>query len=58
MAGAAASKVYTGYEEMVGMRGRRARAAIDPVGQVFVHGALWRAEPVDGLEGEADPDRR
>jgi membrane-bound serine protease (ClpP class) len=47
-------QVYAGHEELIGAEGD-VRAAIDPVGQVFVHGALWRAEPVDELEGEAIP---
>jgi membrane-bound serine protease (ClpP class) len=42
--------VVTGREEMVGAVGE-VRQAIDPVGQVFVHGALWRARPVDGAGG-------
>ena len=39
--------VWTGEEELPGSEGD-VRVAIDPVGQVFVHGALWRAEPADG----------
>jgi membrane-bound serine protease (ClpP class) len=39
--------VWTGEEELPGEEGD-VRVALDPVGQVFVHGALWRAEPVDG----------
>lgn len=38
--------VYTGSEELVGREGV-VRVALDPVGQVFVEGALWRAEVVD-----------
>jgi membrane-bound serine protease (ClpP class) len=34
--------VSTGWEEMVGAVGT-VRAPFDPLGQVFVHGALWRA---------------
>ena len=34
----------TGWEEMVGAVGE-VRAPLDPVGQVFVEGALWRAMP-------------
>jgi membrane-bound serine protease (ClpP class) len=34
----------TGWEEMVGAVGE-VRAPLDPVGQVFVEGALWRAIP-------------
>jgi membrane-bound serine protease (ClpP class) len=38
--------VMTGWEEMVGATGE-VRQALDPIGQVFVEGALWRARPVD-----------
>ncbi len=38
--------VWTGEEELPGSEGD-VRVAIDPVGQVFVHGALWRAEAAD-----------
>ncbi|HEY8466973.1 MAG TPA: NfeD family protein, partial [Solirubrobacterales bacterium] len=38
--------VYTGQEELVGREGV-VRVALDPVGQAFVEGALWRAELVD-----------
>ena len=48
-------KVYTGYEELVGAERRRARAAIDPVGQVFVDGALWRAERADWRMSRSHP---
>lgn len=44
-------QVHSGYEEMIGVVGV-VRVPIDPVGQVFIRGALWRAEPADGLEGE------
>jgi membrane-bound serine protease (ClpP class) len=36
--------VITGWEEMVGAVGE-VRQALDPVGQIFVKGALWRARP-------------
>ena len=36
--------VRTGWEEMVGATGE-VRQPLDPVGQVFVEGALWRARP-------------
>jgi membrane-bound serine protease (ClpP class) len=36
--------VLTGWEEMVGATGE-VRQPLDPVGQVFVEGALWRARP-------------
>ena len=39
--------VRTGEEELVGSRAR-VRTAIDPVGQVFTEGALWRARSADG----------
>ncbi|MFL5892218.1 MAG: NfeD family protein, partial [Solirubrobacterales bacterium] len=42
----------TGWEEMIGAIGE-VRERLDPVGQVFVQGALWRAELMDG-----DGDRR
>jgi membrane-bound serine protease (ClpP class) len=38
--------VRTGWEEMVGVEGE-VRLALDPVGQVFVEGALWRARAAD-----------
>jgi membrane-bound serine protease (ClpP class) len=38
--------VMTGWEELVGATGE-VRQALDPVGQVFVEGALWRARPAD-----------
>lgn len=37
----------TGWEEMVGAVGE-VRQPLDPVGQIFVEGALWRAQLVDG----------
>jgi membrane-bound serine protease (ClpP class) len=39
--------VLAGSEELVGSRGT-VRVPLDPVGQVFVAGALWRARPADG----------
>ena len=48
---ARAAPVRTGAEELVGLAGT-VRVAPDPVGQVFVHGALWRARPADP---EAEP---
>ncbi|MEX0993868.1 MAG: nodulation protein NfeD [Solirubrobacterales bacterium] len=41
-------QVHTGHEELVGMTGE-VRVALDPVGQVFVQGALWRARSGDEL---------
>lgn len=38
--------VHGGAEEIVGSRGE-VRAPLDPVGQVFVHGSLWRARSAD-----------
>ena len=38
--------VLTGWEEMVGAVGD-VRVALDPIGQVFAEGALWRAERAD-----------
>ena len=47
--------VVTGWEELLGCEGD-VRAPIDPVGQVFVEGALWRATLADGTdEGDAVP---
>jgi membrane-bound serine protease (ClpP class) len=39
-------QVLTGWEELIGKVGE-VRVPLDPVGQVFVEGALWRAQ-VDG----------
>ena len=46
--------VHTGSEELVGLEGD-VRVPIDPAGQVFVHGALWRAELTGELEGGTIP---
>jgi membrane-bound serine protease (ClpP class) len=46
--------VWTGEEELPGSEGD-VRVALDPVGQVFVHGALWRAEPAGGRDGGPIP---
>jgi membrane-bound ClpP family serine protease len=43
--------VHTGWEELIGFEGN-VRQPVDPVGQVFVDGGLWRATPADGLEDE------
>ena len=40
------ARVLTGWEEMIGSVGE-VRVPLDPVGQVFVEGALWRARPLD-----------
>jgi membrane-bound serine protease (ClpP class) len=42
-------KVLTGWEELMGAEGE-VRVALNPVGQVFLNGALWRARPADGEE--------
>jgi membrane-bound serine protease (ClpP class) len=42
----------TGWEELIGAVGE-VREPLDPVGQIFVEGALWRARLVD-----ANGDRR
>jgi membrane-bound serine protease (ClpP class) len=49
----------TGWEEMVGAVGE-VRQPLDPVGQVFVEGALWRAElmPTEGDERHLEPGSR
>jgi membrane-bound serine protease (ClpP class) len=39
--------VRTGYEELVGDIGE-VREPLDPEGQVFIEGALWRARVADG----------
>jgi membrane-bound serine protease (ClpP class) len=44
--------VITGWEEMVGTVGE-VRQSLDPIGQVFVQGALWRARVPDGADGAA-----
>jgi membrane-bound serine protease (ClpP class) len=45
--------VITGWEEMVGAEGV-VREPVDPVGQVFVQGALWRASLADGAGDGGD----
>ena len=47
--------VRTGGEELIGAGGD-VRQPLDPVGQVFVDGALWRATPADDA-GPADAER-
>jgi membrane-bound serine protease (ClpP class) len=49
-------RVMTGWEELIGAEGE-VRVALDPVGQVFVEGALWRARPASG-EGPVEPRTR
>jgi membrane-bound serine protease (ClpP class) len=41
------AKVQTGAEELVGEHGV-VRSPLDPIGHVFVRGALWRAQADDG----------
>jgi membrane-bound serine protease (ClpP class) len=42
--------VRTGWEEMIG-RDADVRSPLDPVGQVWVEGALWKARAEDGTIG-------
>jgi membrane-bound serine protease (ClpP class) len=44
--------VSTGWEELTGKEGR-VRVPLDPVGQIFIQGALWRARLAD--ESEESP---
>jgi membrane-bound serine protease (ClpP class) len=44
--------VRTGWEEMVGAAAV-VREPLDPVGMVYVEGALWRAKLEDGADGRA-----
>ena len=39
--------VRTGREEMIG-REAEVRSALDPIGQIWADGALWRAKAADG----------
>ena len=48
--------VRTGYEELVGDVGE-VREPLDPEGQVFIEGALWRARVPDG-GSRIDPGNR
>jgi membrane-bound serine protease (ClpP class) len=48
--------VRTGSEEMIGSRAE-VRTALDPEGQVFVAGALWRARLADGASRVSAGDR-
>ncbi len=45
----------TGREHLVGLSGD-IRVPLDPVGQIFVDGALWRAKPAEGTS-DADAER-
>ena len=40
-------RILTGWEEMIGAEGE-VRVALEPVGQMFVNGALWRAKVASG----------
>lgn len=53
---ASQNKVLTGWEELIGAEGV-VRKTLDPIGQVFVGGALWRARSVDDDERIGDGDR-
>ncbi len=48
----------TGWEEMVGAVGE-VRDPLDPIGQIFVEGALWKAELAPSHDGSqnAAPNR-
>jgi membrane-bound serine protease (ClpP class) len=48
--------IRTGSEEMVGSTAE-ARTALDPEGQVFIEGALWRARLVEGAAPASAGDR-
>jgi membrane-bound serine protease (ClpP class) len=41
--------VRTGSEELVGAVGE-VREPLDPDGQIFIHGALWKARTTDGAQ--------
>ncbi len=43
--------VLTGWEELIGAEGD-VRQPLDPIGQIFVQGALWRASLADGVPPE------
>ena len=45
--------VHTGYEELIGMTAV-VRQTLDPLGQVFVQGALWRARSANDREIPVD----
>ncbi len=48
---------HTGWEEMVGAVGE-VRQPLDPVGQIFVQGALWRARLAPAPNGDGQPLER
>jgi membrane-bound serine protease (ClpP class) len=48
--------VHTGHEELVGATAE-VRIPPAPEGQVFTHGALWRARAIDGADGLRAGDR-
>ena len=39
--------MQTGWEELIG-RDAEVREALDPLGQVWIEGALWKARAADG----------
>ena len=49
--------VHTGWEELIGAVGE-VRVPLDPVGQVFVQGALWRARVAEGALADGSPLER
>ncbi|HEU5063085.1 MAG TPA: NfeD family protein [Solirubrobacterales bacterium] len=49
-------RVRTGAEEMVGA-GAEVRSSIDPEGQVWIEGALWRARLAEGASPVGPGDR-
>ena len=48
--------IRAGYEELIG-RSAEVRSQLDPEGQVFISGALWRARLSEG-EGRVRPGGR
>ena len=54
VAQAQGGQIQTGSESLLGAEGE-VRVPIDPIGQAFVLGSLWRAELADGVEGPAVP---
>jgi len=44
-------QIHSGFEQLVGAEGE-VRVAVDPSGQVYLDGALWRAESADGTDSE------
>jgi membrane-bound serine protease (ClpP class) len=48
--------VSTGWEELLGAEGT-VRTALEPIGQIFIQGALWRARPTSEAAAPAVGDR-